>query len=55
MSYEFPEASLAKASNGEESRFALGQRMIVHVRPNGPARFIIQHGAPNGFARFDVP
>jgi hypothetical protein len=55
MSYEFPEASLVEASNGEESRVDLGQRMIVHVRPNGRARFIIQHGAPNGFAHFDVP
>jgi hypothetical protein len=52
MSYEFPEAALTVTSGQESS---LGRRMIVHVRPNGPARFIIQHGEPNGLVRFDVP
>jgi hypothetical protein len=53
MSYEFPEASLVKATKWQEPD--LGKTMIVHVRPNGSARFIIQHGAPNEIAWFDVP
>jgi hypothetical protein len=52
MSYEFPEAAPIVTAGQESS---LGRRMIVHVRPNGPARFIIQHGEPNGLVRFDVP
>jgi hypothetical protein len=51
MSYEFPEAA-PTVTSGQES--SLGRRMIVHVRPNGPARFIIQHGEPKGLVRFDV-
>jgi hypothetical protein len=53
MSYEFPEASLVKATKWQEPD--LGKTMTVHVRPTGSARFIIQHGAPNEIAWFDVP
>jgi hypothetical protein len=33
----------------------LGRRVTAYVRPNGPARFIIEHGGPSGIAWFDVP
>jgi hypothetical protein len=52
MSYELPEADPMK---GPQPSFFLGRRMTVHVRPNGPARFIIEHGGPNGIAWFDTP
>ena len=54
MSYELPEAYPISRSMWE-LRFVLGRRMTVHVRPNGPARFIIEHGGPNGIAWFDTP
>jgi hypothetical protein len=47
ISYELPEVGPIKG--------LLGRRMTVHVRPSGPARFIIQHGGPNGIAWFDTP
>src|SRR5262249_9906776 len=47
MSYELPEAY--------QLPFDLGRRMTVHVRPTGPARFVIEHGRPNGIAWFDTP
>ena len=51
MSYELPEADPIK---GGQWLF-LGRRMTVHVRPNGPARFIIERSGPNGIAWFDTP
>ena len=51
MSYELPEAD----PKGHWPTLSLGRRMTVHVRPNGPARFIIEHGGPNGIAWFDTP
>jgi hypothetical protein len=50
MSYELPEAHPKK-----EWLFEVGRRITVHVRPSGPARFVIQHGRPNGIAWFDTP
>ena len=32
-----------------------GELMIVHVRPNGPARFVIEQGGTNGIAWFETP
>ncbi|MFZ0117297.1 MAG: hypothetical protein WAL15_23315, partial [Xanthobacteraceae bacterium] len=52
MSYELPEAD---PINGRQSGLFLGRRMTVHVRPNGPARFIIERSGPNGIAWFDTP
>jgi hypothetical protein len=52
MSYELPEVDLTQ---GPHPSLFLGRRMTVHVRPNGPARFIIEHGRPNGLAWFDTP
>jgi hypothetical protein len=51
MSYELPEAYIGKW----DPPYYLGQKMIVHIRPNGPARFIIEHGGPRGIAWFDTP
>jgi hypothetical protein len=50
MSYELPEA-YPKQQKGS---FEVGGRITVHVRPSGPARFIIQRGGPNGIAWFDT-
>ena len=52
MSYELPEVDPTK---GPDPSLFLGRRMTVHVRPNGPARFIIEHGRPDGIAWFDTP
>jgi hypothetical protein len=49
MSYELPEAYPK-----QKWPFELGQ-ITAHVRPSGPARFIIQHGGPSGIAWFDTP
>ena len=51
ITYELPEAHPLKTSKW----WYLGRRMIVHVRPNGPARFIIEHGGADGIAWFDTP
>jgi hypothetical protein len=45
MSYDLPEVY------GQ----ILGRRITVHIRPNGRARFIIEHGGPDGVAWFDTP
>jgi hypothetical protein len=57
MSYELPELRPGRPAEAEywEPPFYFGRRMIVHVRPNGPARFIIEHGEPGGIAWFDAP
>jgi hypothetical protein len=47
MTYELPEAY--------QSPVELGRRMTVHIRPSGPAHFVIEHGRPNGIASFDTP
>jgi hypothetical protein len=51
MSYELPDAHPRETSKW----WYLGRRMTVHVRPNGPARFVIEHGGSNGMAWFDTP
>jgi hypothetical protein len=56
MSYELPEAYPIRSAKGSwRPPFYFGRRMTVHVRPNGPARFLIQHGGPHGIAWFDIP
>jgi hypothetical protein len=60
MSYELPEAHPIKGGAGPNApvrwqRMNLGRKMIMHVHPNGPARFVIEHGGPNGIAWFDTP
>jgi hypothetical protein len=51
MSYELPEAYPTQ----QQGTFAVKGRITVDVRASGPARFIIQHGGPNGIAWFDTP
>ena len=55
MSYELPEAYAITPYTWREPSFEFGRRMTVRIRPNGPARFIIDHGGSNGIAWFDTP
>jgi hypothetical protein len=48
--YELPDAHPK-----QEWSFKVGRRITVYIRPSGPARFIVQHGGPNGMAWFDTP
>ena len=47
LSYELPEAYPIRPTSSGPS-FHLGRRMTVHVRPKGPARFIIKHSGQMG-------
>jgi hypothetical protein len=53
MSYELPDAY--PSIRWGEPAFYLGRKMTVHIRPNGPARFIIQQVGPQGIVWFDTP
>jgi len=53
ISYELPDAYPIKSTPW--AGLDLGRKMTVHVRPNGYARFIIEHGKPSGIAWFDIP
>ena len=56
MDYELPEAHLIDHQGPLKPALRPGRRMIVHIRPSGPARFIIEQGAPSGgLAWFDTP
>jgi hypothetical protein len=55
ISYDLPEAYPTKPRKWWEPALHVGRTMTVHVRPIGRARFIIQHGGPNGLAWFDAP
>jgi hypothetical protein len=55
MSYEWPEARPGRGGLLYASSFDLGRRMTVHVRPTGPARFIVEHGRSDGIGWFDTP
>jgi hypothetical protein len=50
--YELPEVDPLK---WPPPNLFLGRSMTIHIRPKGPARFIIEHGGPNGIAWFDTP
>jgi hypothetical protein len=50
MSYELPETYPEREWSFDDWR-----RITVYIRPSGAARFIIQHGGPNGVAWFDIP
>ena len=54
ISYELPDA-YPIGPEVWQPPFYLGRKMTVHVRPRGPARFIIDRGEPNGIAWFDTP
>jgi hypothetical protein len=57
ISYDLPEAYPISPKRAGESPFYLGRKMTVHVRPNGPARFIILRGGRKGNPAwvFDTP
>jgi hypothetical protein len=55
ISYDLTERPWTKHSKWFGQRFFLGRRITLHVRPNGPARFIIEQGRPNDTAWFDTP
>jgi hypothetical protein len=56
ISYELPEARPIEHREVRSQIFDLGRRMTAHIRPRGPARFIIEHaGADGGLAWFDCP
>ena len=55
ISYELPEAYPITPIKWGEPGFYLGRKVTVHIRPNGPARFIIQQGGPEAIVWFDTP
>jgi hypothetical protein len=55
MSYEMPEGYSIKPNPVWGPTINLGRKMTVRVRPDGRARFIIEHGKPGGIAWFDTP
>ena len=56
ISYELPEANFVKRKDWLWPDTEFGQRITVHIRPRGPARFIIERGGPDGgLAWFDTP
>ena len=56
MTYDLPDARPIATSAGTNSVLALGRHIILHVRTAGPARFIVEHAAPDGGpAWFDTP
>ena len=52
ISYELPEAYPIDYYG--RKIFVLGRTMMVHIQTNGPARFIIEQGEPDGIAWFDT-
>ena len=56
ISYELPEARLIDHKGPLKPALEPGSRMVVHIRPHGPARFLIEGGGPDsGIAWFDAP
>jgi hypothetical protein len=56
VSYEFPDARAASATSDATSAIDLGHRVTVHIRPRGPARFIIGDSGPDAAVTwFDTP
>ena len=56
ITYELPGAHFLERSRPTDPGLEVGRAMIVHVHPQGTARFIIEHGGPDGrLASFDVP
>jgi hypothetical protein len=56
MIYELPDSRPSASPAGSKPLLELGRRMILRVRSEGPARFIIEHGQPDdGLAWFDTP
>ena len=56
INYELPDARAVAGPDGASPMLAPGRHIIVHIRPDGPARFIVEHGASDGgLAWFDTP
>jgi hypothetical protein len=55
INYEFPQAYPIEHPKKGQPRYNLGRRMIAYIRPNGPARIIVEHGKQEGIAWFDIP
>jgi hypothetical protein len=56
ISYDLPEAHPVEHRDIRSQVFDLGRRMTAHIRPQGPARFIIEHAGPDGgLVWFDFP
>ena len=56
ISYELPQARPLERREIRSQIFDLGRRMTAHIRPRGPARFIIEHaGGDGGLVWFDYP
>ena len=56
ITYELPEARPLQHREIRSQIFDLGRRVTAHIRPRGPARFIIEHaGADGGLVWFDCP
>jgi hypothetical protein len=56
MVYELPDSRPSASPAGSKPLLEPGRRMILRVRSEGPARFIIEHGQPDdGLAWFDTP
>jgi len=54
--YELPQAHFLERSGPTDPGLEVGRSMIVHIRARGAARFIIEHGGPDGgLAAFDAP
>ena len=56
ISYELPDAHPVENTRPFHPMVELGRRITMRVQPQGPARFLIERGGPDGgFAWFDVP
>jgi hypothetical protein len=56
ISYEFPEVRVVARTGSPAAGIELGHRMIARIRLHGPARFVVERGAPGGdIDWFDVP
>jgi hypothetical protein len=56
IAYDMPNATPSAGSGTWRPIFDPPQRLTVHIRPQGRARFLIEHGAPDGgLAWFDTP
>jgi len=54
--YEFPEVRAIARLGSPAAAIELGHLMIARIRLHGPARFVVERGAPGGAIDwFDVP
>jgi hypothetical protein len=54
--YELPSGDAAADKEPVALRHKAVRRVVAHIRPHGPSRFIIEHGASDGgLAWFDTP